>query len=131
MVKRVLFVCVGNAFRSQVAEGFARALAPRGVLVRSGGAKPASALSGVAVQLMAEEGIDISRHHPKEVDRAFARRADRIVVMGCDPAEACPAEALDRTESWDLPDPKGLGVEEARPLRDEIERRVRGLLADL
>lgn len=131
MVKRLLFVCVGNAFRSQMAEGFARAGAPRGVLVRSGGLKPASGVSPLAVRLMAERRVDISRHTTKEVDLAFARQADRIVVMGCDPAEACPAEVLDRTESWDLPDPKGADEATGRQIRDEIEQRVQDLLADL
>lgn len=131
MAKRVLFVCVGNSFRSQMAEGFARAQAPRGVLVRSGGLKPAPEVSPLAVRLMAERGVDISRHHPKEIDLAFARQADRIVVMGCDPAEACPAEVLDRTESWDLPDPHGSDETTGRRIRDEIERRVQGLMDGL
>ncbi|MFQ5907978.1 MAG: low molecular weight phosphatase family protein [Thermoplasmata archaeon] len=131
MVKRVLFICVGNSFRSQMAEGFARHHAARGVLVRSGGVKPASQVSPVAVRLMGERNIDISLHVPKEVDMAFARQADRIVTMGCSPEEACPANILDRAEEWSLPDPGGMGEEEARGLRDEIEGRVRGLLAEL
>ncbi len=131
MVKRILFVCVGNSFRSQIAEGFARHLAPPNVLVRSGGLKPAMEVSPLAIQLMAEKGIDISRHQPKEVDLAFARKADRIIVMGCDPKEACPAEVLDRTEDWDIPDPMGMDRDEARKLRDEIERRMRRLVEEL
>lgn len=131
MVKRMLFVCVGNSFRSQIAEGFARHLAPPNVLVRSGGLKPAMEVSPLAIQLMAEKGIDISRHQPKEVDLAFARRADRIIVMGCDPKKACPAEVLDRTEDWDIPDPMGMDRDEARKLRDEIERRMRRLVEEL
>lgn len=131
MVKRILFVCVGNSFRSQIAEGFARRMAPQGVLVRSGGLRPAGRVDPVAVRLMAERGVDISRHEPKEIDLAFARQARRVVVMGCDPAEACPAEILDRVESWDLPAPDGLSREEGRALRDDIARRVGGLLQDL
>jgi arsenate reductase len=131
MVKRVLFICVGNSFRSQMAEGFARHHAPRGVLVRSGGVKPASAVSPAAVRLMGERDIDISLHVPKAVDMAFASQADRIVTMGCSPEEACPAEVLDRAEEWSLPDPGGMGEEEARGLRDAIEGQVRGLLAEL
>lgn len=131
MVKRILFVCVGNSFRSQIAEGFARHLAPQRVLVKSGGLKPASRVDPLAVQLMAEKGIDISRHEPKDIDLAFARNAPRVVVMGCDPEEACPAEILDRVESWDLPDPGGLSLVERRGLRDDIERRVATLLRDL
>lgn len=131
MVKRVLFICVGNSFRSQMAEGFARHLAPRGVLIRSGGLRPTLDLDPLAVQLMAEKGIDISSHRPKEVDLSFARNADRIVVMGCNPEEACPAEILDRAENWDLPEPSRLDDQGARELRDEIEKRVRRLLDEL
>jgi protein-tyrosine-phosphatase len=131
MVKRLLFVCIGNSARSQMAEGFARHLAPKGVLVRSGGLKPADRVHPLAVELMAERGIDISRHRPKEVDLAFARSADHIIVMGCDPQEACPAEVLERVESWDLPEPSGMDREGAQALRDEIERRVRLLLENL
>ncbi len=114
-----------------MAEGFARVLAPRGILVKSGGLKPNSELDPMAAQLMAERGIDISRHVPKEVDLAFARRADRIVVMGCDPEEACPVEVLDRVEDWRLQDPKGMETDEAQQVRDEIEKRVRKLMVGL
>lgn len=131
MVKRLLFICVGNAFRSQVAEGFARAQVGRRALVRSGGLKPAEALDPIAVQLMAEVGIDISRHEPKVVDATYARRADRIIVMGCDPTEACPAEVLDRVEEWEVPDPKGLALAKARNVRDAIRGRVAELVGDL
>ncbi|MEE8199404.1 MAG: arsenate reductase ArsC [Thermoplasmata archaeon] len=131
MVKRVLFICVGNSFRSQMAEGFARHYAPRGVLVRSGGVKPASEVSPAAVRLMGERGIDISRHTPKQVDRAFASQADRIVTMGCSPEEACPADVLDRAEEWSLSDPGGMGEAEARELRDEIDTRTQALLKEL
>ncbi|MDX1534530.1 MAG: arsenate reductase ArsC [Thermoplasmata archaeon] len=131
MVKRVLFICVGNSFRSQMAEGFARRYARRGILVRSGGVKPALEISPFAVGLMAERGVDISRHTPKEVDMAFASQADRIVTMGCSPEEACPVDVLDRAEEWALPDPGGMGEAEARALRDEIETRTRALLDEL
>jgi arsenate reductase len=131
MVKRVLFICVGNSFRSQMAEGFARHHAPRGVLVRSGGVRPAAEVSPAAVRLMWEREIDISRHTPKEVDVAFASQSDRIVTMGCSPEEACPAEVLDRAEEWSLPDPGGMGETEARALRDAIEGRTRALLDEL
>lgn len=131
MARRVLFVCVGNSFRSQIAEGFARRMAPQGVLVKSGGLRPAGRVDPVAVQLMAEKGIDITRHEPKDIDLAFARQARRVVVMGCDPEEACPAEILDRVEAWNLPNPGGLSPEESRRLRDDIERRVKALLEEL
>ncbi len=131
MVRRLLFICVGNSFRSQMAEGFARHLAPQGVLVKSGGLKPASQVDPLAIQLMAELGVDISRHEPKDIDLAFARRARRVVVMGCDPEEACPAEILDWVESWDLPNPGGISLEEGRALRDVMERRVAALLQEL
>ncbi len=131
MAKRVLFVCVGNSFRSQIAEGFARVMAPPRVLVKSGGLRPAGRVDPVAVQLMAERGVDISRHEPKEIDLAFARQARRVIVMGCDPEEACPAEILDRVESWDLPAPDGMSLGESRALRDDIERRVEELVQGL
>ncbi len=114
-----------------MAEGFARHLAPQGVLVKSGGLKPASQVDPLAIQLMAELGVDISRHEPKDIDLAFARRARRVVVMGCDPEEACPAEILDWVESWDLPNPGGISLEEGRALRDVMERRVAALLQEL
>lgn len=131
MVKRVLFVCVGNSFRSQMAEGFARHLAPRGVLVRSGGVKPALGVSPAAVHLMAEKDIDISLHVPKEVDMAFASQADQVVTMGCSPEEACPGLVLEGAEEWPIPDPEGLDEGEVREMRDEIERRVQTLLDEL
>lgn len=130
MVKRLLFICVGNSFRSQMAEGYARSLAPKGVLVRSGGVKPKEQVDPMAVRLMAEDGVDISRHHPKEVDLAFARRADRIVVMGCDPEEACPPDVLERVEDWSLPDPKGMEYGGAKAVRNEVRKRVADLLSD-
>ncbi|MEE9237890.1 MAG: hypothetical protein V3U52_08915 [Thermoplasmata archaeon] len=131
LVRRLLFICVGNSFRSQIAEGFARRQAPKGVLVKSGGLRPSMALDPMAVELMAERGIDISRQEPKETDLAFALRAERIVVMGCDPEEACPAEVLDRVEEWDLQDPAGMDLEEGRMLRDDIEGRIAELLEEL
>ncbi len=112
-----------------MAEGYARSMAPKGVLVRSGGLKPAEDVHPLAIKLMAEDGIDISRHRPKDVDMAFARQADGIIVMGCDPEEACPAEVLDRVEEWDLPDPNGLEEEAARALGEEVRQRVKRLLA--
>ncbi len=130
MVKRLLFLCEGNSFRSQIAEGFARHRAPKGVLVRSGGLKPGGSVHPVAVQLMAELGIDISRHVPKDIDLTFAERADRIIVMGCDP-KALPPSVLDRVEDWAVPDPKAGGPDKARRVRDDIERRVRELLEGL
>ncbi len=131
MVERVLFICVGNSFRSQMAEGFARHYATPRVLVRSGGMKPASEVSPAAIRLMWERGIDISRHTPKAVDMAFASQADRIVTMGCSPEDACPADLLDRAEEWSLPDPGGMGEAEARELRDAIDHRTQALLDEL
>lgn len=111
-----------------MAEGFCRALSVEGVVCRSGGSEPAGSLSRTAVEAMGERGIDISGHESKPIDEAFAASADLIVVMGCGD-DACPAFIGKPLEDWDLPDPKGAPIEEVRKVRDEIERRVRVLLA--
>lgn len=124
---RVFFACVGNSARSQMAEGFCRALSADGVVCKSGGSKPAGRLQPQAVTAMAERGIDISRHHSKPIDEEFAAAADLIVVMGCGD-DACPAFLGKPIEDWDLADPKGASIEAVRHVRDDIERRVRALL---
>lgn len=124
---RVFFACVGNAGRSQMAEGFCRALAREGVVCKSGGSKPAGSLNGAAVQAMSERGIDISEHKSKPIDEGYAASADLIVIMGCGD-DACPAFIGKPLEDWELADPKGASLEEVRKVRDEIEARVRALL---
>jgi len=125
----VLFLCVHNAGRSQMAAGFTRALAEGKVDVFSGGSQPASEVNQAVVAAMAERGIDISAELPQPWADEVVRAADVIVVMGC--GDACPVYPGKRYLDWELEDPAGKSVEEIRPIRDDVERRVRSLLADL
>jgi protein-tyrosine-phosphatase len=125
----VLFLCVHNAGRSQMAAGFMRHLAGPRVDVFSGGSEPAAQLNGAAVAAMAEKGIDISRELPQPWADEVVRAADVIVTMGC--GDACPVYPGKRYVDWELDDPAGRTVEEVRPIRDDIERRVRALLAEM
>jgi arsenate reductase (thioredoxin) len=125
----VLFLCVHNAGRSQMAAGFLRHLAEGRVEVLSGGSAPAEAINPAAVEAMAEVGIDIADQHPKPWTDETVGAADVIVSMGC--GDACPVLPGKRYLDWELEDPAGKGVGSVRPIRDEIERRVRGLLAEL
>jgi arsenate reductase len=125
----VLFLCVHNAGRSQMAAGFLRHLAGPNVDVFSGGSEPATSLNQAVVAAMAEQGIDISRELPQPWADEIVRAADVIVTMGC--GDACPVYPGKRYVDWELDDPAGRSVEEVRPIRDEIERRVRVLLGEL
>lgn len=125
----VLFLCVHNAGRSQIAAGFMRALGGDKVDVFSGGSQPAEGVNQAVVAAMAEKGIDISGELPQPWADEVVRAADVIVVMGC--GDACPVYPGKRYLDWELDDPSGKSVEEVRPIRDEIEGRVRGLLAEL
>lgn len=128
-VKSVLFACVGNSYRSQIAEGFAHAYARPGTVdARSGGTAPFGYVSPAAVRLMAEKGIDISKNTSKTLDLTFAERADAFVTL-CGPLDgACPAHLASRAISWDVGDPGTSSVTAQRALRDDIEVRVIGLL---
>lgn len=125
----ILFLCVHNAGRSQMASGFARAIGGDGVLVLSGGSEPATSVNPSAVAAMAEVGIDISSQAPHRWTDADLDVADVVVTMGC--GDTCPVVPGKRYLDWQLEDPAGKGVAEVRPVRDDIERRVRGLLAEL
>ncbi|MGI8651385.1 MAG: arsenate reductase ArsC [Geodermatophilaceae bacterium] len=125
----VLFLCVHNAGRSQMAMGFFGQLAGDRALAWSGGSEPASSVNPAAVEAMRERGIDISTEYPKPWTDEVVRAADVVISMGC--GDACPIFPGKRYEEWDLADPAGFGVEAVRPVRDEIERRVRALLAEL
>jgi arsenate reductase len=125
----VLFLCVHNAGRSQMAAGWLRHLAGDAVDVFSGGSEPAEHVNPAAVEAMAEVGIDIAAERPQAWTDEVARAADVIVTMGC--GDACPVYPGTRYEDWELTDPAGRPVEVVRGVRDEIERRVRALLADL
>jgi arsenate reductase (thioredoxin) len=125
----VLFLCVHNAGRSQMALGFFRELAGDRAVAWSGGSEPGDEVNPSAVAAMREVGIDISREFPKPWTDEVARAADVVVTMGC--GDACPVFPGKRYEDWTLDDPAGKDVDVVRPVRDEIERRVRRLLAEL
>ncbi|HAM44593.1 MAG TPA: heat-shock protein HtpX [Propionibacteriaceae bacterium] len=125
----VLFVCIHNAGRSQMAAGYLRHLGGGRVEVRSAGSMPADSINPAAVQAMAEEGIDIAAEQPKVLTTDAVQLSDVVVTMGC--GDTCPFYPGKRYEDWVLDDPAGQGVEAVRPIRDEIRRRVEALLAEL
>lgn len=125
----VLFLCVHNAGRSQMAMGFFEHLAGDRAVAWSGGSEPGSEVNPAAIEAMRERGIDISGEFPKPWTDDVVRAADVVITMGC--GDACPIFPGKRYEEWTLDDPSGLAVEDVRPIRDEIERRVRRMLDDL
>jgi arsenate reductase len=125
----VLFVCVHNAGRSQMAAGWLRHLSGDAVEVRSAGSLPGDQVNPAAVQAMAEVGIDISGRRPTVLTADAVEASDVVITMGC--GDACPVFPGKRYLDWDLEDPAGKGVESVRPIRDEIEARVRRLLREL
>lgn len=125
----VLFLCVHNAGRSQMAAGWMRHLGGDDVDVFSGGSEPAESVNMAAVEAMAEMGIDIGGEIPQPWADEIVRAADVVVTMGC--GDACPVFPGKRYVDWELEDPSGKTLEQVRPIRDDIERRVRGLMAEL
>jgi len=125
----VLFVCVHNAGRSQMAAGFLRELGGERVEVRSAGSLPAEQINPVAVAAMAELGIDIAGEQPKVLTTDAVRESDVVITMGC--GDVCPIFPGKRYEDWQLDDPAGQGIESVRPIRDEIRGRIERLLAEL
>jgi protein-tyrosine-phosphatase len=125
----VLFVCVHNAGRSQMAAGFMRELSGGRVEVLSAGSEPKDQLNQVAVAAMAEVGIDIADNTPKLLTVDAVRESDVVITMGC--GDTCPIFPGKRYEDWELDDPAGQPVEAVRPIRDDIKRRVEALLAEL
>jgi arsenate reductase len=125
----VLFVCVHNAGRSQMAAGYLRALAGESVRVFSAGSEPADHLNPVAVAAMAEEGIDVTASAPQILTTDAVRESDVVITMGC--GDACPIFPGKRYADWPLDDPAGQSIEAVRPIRDEIRRRVEDLIARL
>jgi arsenate reductase len=128
-VPEVLFVCVHNAGRSQMAAALLDHHARGRVQVRSAGSAPASEINPAVVQVMAELGLDLSKEFPKPLTDEAVRAADVVITMGC--GDACPFFPGKRYLDWELDDPAGLGVDGVRPIRDEIDGRVQALLADL
>jgi arsenate reductase (thioredoxin) len=125
----VMFLCVHNAGRSQMASGWLKHLSGDRIDVFSGGSEPASAVNPAAVEAMAEVGIDIRAEFPKPWTDEIIRAADVVVTMGC--GDACPVYPGKRYEDWVLDDPEGLGLEAVRPIRDEIRGRVEKLMAQM
>ena len=125
----VLFVCVHNAGRSQMAAGYLRALAGDRVEVLSAGSEPGDRINPVAVAAMAEEGIDIAGNAPKVLTTEAVQESDVVITMGC--GDTCPIFPGKRYEDWELDDPAGRPLDDVRPIRDEIKRRVEALLAEV
>jgi protein-tyrosine-phosphatase len=125
----VLFVCVHNAGRSQMAAGLLAKHAEGRVVVRSAGSDPADEINPAVVEAMGEVGVDISAEYPKPLTEEAVERSDVVITMGC--GDACPVFPGKRYLDWELDDPSGRSLEEVRPIRDEIDRRVRALLSEL
>ena len=125
----VLFVCIHNAGRSQMAAGYLRHLGEGRIEVLSAGSAPADSINPVAVAAMAEEGIDIASEQPKVLTTDAVKASDVVVTMGC--GDTCPFYPGKRYEDWVLDDPAGQGIDAVRPIRDEIRRRIEALIAEL
>ncbi|MFD6026805.1 arsenate reductase ArsC [Streptomyces griseoluteus] len=125
----VLFVCVHNAGRSQMAAAFLTHFAGDRVQVRSAGSAPAGTVNPAVVEAMAEAGIDITAEVPKVLTVEAVQASDVVITMGC--GDTCPVFPGKRYLDWELPDPAGQGVEAVRPIRDEIEKRIRGLVDEI
>lgn len=125
----ILFVCVHNAGRSQMAAGYARALSGGAVEVKSGGSEPGDQISPIAIQAMAEEGIDISEAVPQLMTTEQVRESDVVITMGC--GDVCPVFPGKRYEDWELDDPAGRPLAEVRRIRDDIRGRVEHLLREV
>ena len=129
-MKRIIFVCVENAGRSQMAEAFANYHGKGKLVVSSAGNKPADKVNPVVVEAMKEKGIDISVNEPKLLTFQMAQDADLVVTMGCNDQGICPGPFFKPTVDWKLEDPKGKPTEKVREIRDDIEQRVQKLLAE-
>jgi len=128
-IPTVLFVCVHNAGRSQMAAGYLQHLAGDRVQVLSAGSAPKDQINPVAIEAMAEEGIDIAHNVPKVLTTEAVQESDVVITMGC--GDVCPVFPGKRYEDWELDDPAGLGLEAVRPIRDEIRRRIEVLVGEL
>jgi arsenate reductase (thioredoxin) len=129
--KSILFVCIENAGRSQMAEGFFNKYAPKGYEAISAGTKPVSQINPIAVEVMREVSIDISNQKSKEVTEDMIRNSSNIVNMGCIEKESCPTLFLQNFVDWNIEDPKDNPMEKVREIRDEIDQRVKELVTGL
>jgi protein-tyrosine-phosphatase len=125
----VVFVCIENACRSQMAEGIFNALAGEKAYAKSGGNKPAETVNPLAIQIMKEVGIDISKNKPKKITAEMIEEADKVILMGCG-ADSCP-NVPKAVVDWQIEDPDGWGIETFREVRDTIRRKVEELLSEL
>lgn len=125
----ILFLCVHNAGRSQMAAAFAREIGGDRVVIHSAGSAPGETLNSAVVAVMLEKGIDISSETPRKFTDEMGRSADVVVTMGC--GDACPVYLGKRYLDWELIDPAGKVIDDVRPIRDDIEERVRSLITDL
>ncbi len=125
----VIFVCVHNAGRSQMAAGYMAALSQGRVEVLSAGSAPKDQINPVAIEAMAEDGIDIAHNVPKILTTEAVKESDVVITMGC--GDTCPIFPGKRYEDWELADPAGQGIESVRPIRDEIKARIQSLLAEI
>ena len=132
MPKRVIFVCVENSCRSQMAEGFAQHHGQGNILSSSAGTAPAEQVDELAIRVMKESGIDISHHKPKKIDDDMIAHSDVVVTLGCCSAEElCPVFYHGHKIDWNIPDPKGGSIETFRKVRDSIEKQVLDLIGNL
>ena len=129
-MKRMLFVCVENAGRSQMAEAFANYYGKGKLIASSAGNKPADKVNPTVVEALKEKGIDISSNKPKQITAQMAMDVDLIVTMGCNDQGICPGPFFKPTVDWKLEDPKGKPIEKVREIRDEIEHKVQILLKE-
>jgi len=130
-MKKILFVCVENAGRSQIAEGFFRKYAPDGFVAVSAGTKPVDNLNPIAVEAMKEVGIDISQQKSKLISNEMINESESVVNMGCMDEESCPALFVEDIVEWGIEDPKGKSIEQVRQIRDTIESKIKELVTNL
>lgn len=131
MTKKILFVCVENAGRSQMAEAFFRKYLPIGFEPISAGTKPASKVNPIVVQAMIEVGINLENNHPQSISQKMMDESERTINLGCMDKEACPALFLKNVDDWQILDPNGKSIEEVREIRDQIEKKVKDLINKL
>jgi len=130
-MKKILFVCVENTGRSQMAEGFFRKIAPDGYQGISAGTKPANQINPLAIQVMNEINIDISQHKSKLISSKMIKNSDIVVNMGCMDKESCPALFVEEIDDWGIQDPKEKPIDQVRKIRDSIETKVNKLVSEL
>lgn len=129
--KKILFVCVENAGRSQMAEGFFRKFAPVGFEPESAGTKPTKMINPIAIEAMAELGINITTQTPKTITNSMIKNSIKIINMGCMDKESCPALFVNDVTDWAIADPKGKSLEDVRKIRDVIQQKVQELCKSL